>query len=189
ISSHAVTYLHVCGNYGTPGLIGAPGAHGEPGDIYVAPGLKGDKGGSGFVGTRGLPGVDGLPGKAGQPGLPGPKGEPVSVCTHAWVCFSHRFKACSIYAHAVIWHQGGPWSGWGTWDHWTTRREGSSWCTRVWPAGGAWREGYTWPRRPTWNPWTTRWVCSYIYIFIYADGFPGEAGETDMPQNSVGGLM
>ncbi len=59
--------------------MGAPGAQGAPGDVYVAPGLKGDKGFPGTTGDRGFPGVDGFTGKDGQPGQPGPKGEPVST--------------------------------------------------------------------------------------------------------------
>lgn len=59
--------------------MGSPGAQGEPGDIYVAPGLKGDKGLPGTTGERGFPGIDGIPGTDGRPGQPGPKGEPVSI--------------------------------------------------------------------------------------------------------------
>lgn len=68
--------------------MGAPGAVGEPGDIFVAPGLKGDKGLPGLPGSRGKPGLDGVPGRDGLPGMPGLKGEPVSVChirTRKWL--------------------------------------------------------------------------------------------------------
>lgn len=70
----------VQGSPGTPGLMGAPGAVGEPGDIFIAPGLKGDKGLPGLAGSPGQPGLDGQPGRDGLQGTPGLKGEPVSVC-------------------------------------------------------------------------------------------------------------
>lgn len=69
--------------------MGAPGAVGEPGDIFVAPGLKGDKGLPGAAGSPGRPGLDGQPGRDGFPGEPGPKGEPVSLPMKYSVCFIH----------------------------------------------------------------------------------------------------
>lgn len=59
--------------------MGAPGAVGEPGDIYLAPGLKGDRGLPGRPGSPGRQGSDGQAGIDGLPGVPGPKGEPVKT--------------------------------------------------------------------------------------------------------------
>lgn len=71
--------------------MGAPGAVGEPGDIFIAPGLKGDKGLPGLPGSTGRPGLAGAPGRDGIPGAPGFKGEPVKTFVFVVQTLLHLF--------------------------------------------------------------------------------------------------
>lgn len=84
--------------------MGAPGAVGEPGDVFVAPGLKGEKGLPGVSGSPGRPGINGEQGRSGIPGIPGVKGEPVSMCVCVCQKYSIVYVVVDIIAMCFLRH-------------------------------------------------------------------------------------